>query len=189
MSNVVRLHERIEGLFAFFVEDGASVDSQTISSSVFPDASPTDNWPSIGTILEGAGFGTEERDDSYMAPSSAGGFEKVESMIADQDFLEIQTRQMSGIVDRLLFGLNSAIVEGTAQSPHVKKDRKITGWFLVQGRQQGGNASGADDFRLMWWVDIRLAEKPKYENKALSPKLKVIKKINALNSVVFPAAA
>jgi hypothetical protein len=70
----------------------------------------------------------------------------------------------------------------------VAKDRKITGWLLLQARQVGGNGSGTDDFRLLWWCDLRLAEQPKYENKVMSPNLKVIKLANALNSINFPAA-
>jgi hypothetical protein len=189
MSNVARLHERLIGLFAMFVEDGATVDAQMISSTVFPDASPTDNWPLIGTILEGAAFSVEENDDGYMAPVAGGGFRKVDRMNVVQDALTFRTREMSGIVDRLQMGLNSAIVEGTAQNPHVKSDRYVRGWLLIQGRQVGGNGTGTDDFRLMWWCDLRLGEQPKYENKVVSPTLKAICIQNALNSINFPAAA
>lgn len=188
MANQARLAERLIGLFAFFVENGTTVDSQTVSSTVVPDASPTSNWLSLGTVLPGAAFGVDEDDDSYLAPSAAGGFEKIDRMNVMQDFLTLQTREMSGIVDRLQMGLSAAITEGTAQSPHVAKDRKITGWLLLQGRQVGGNGSGTDDFRLLWWCDVRLGEQPKYENKVLSPTMKVIKRANALNSINFPAA-
>lgn len=187
MSNQARLAERLIGLFAFFVENGTTVDTQTVSSTVVPDASPTTNWLKLGTVLPGASFGLEEEDDSYLAPSAAGGFEKIDRMNVMQDFLTMQTREMSGIVDRLQMGLASAIVQGTAQSPHVTKDRKITGWLLLQARQVGGNGNGTDDFRLLWWCDVRLAEQPKYENKVLSPNLKIIKLANTLNSINFPA--
>jgi hypothetical protein len=188
MSNQARLAERLIGLFAFFVENGTTVDSQTVSATVVPDASPTSNWLSLGTVLPGASFGLEEDDDSYLAPSAAGGFEKVERMNVMQDILTLQTREMTGIVDRLQMGLASAIVEGTPQSPHVTKDRKVTGWLLLQARQVGGNGSGTDDFRLLWWCDIRLGEQPQYENKVISPNLKIIKRANTLNSINFPAA-
>lgn len=187
--NVARSAERLIGLLAFFVENGASVDGQTISSSVFPDASPTSNWPSIGNILPGAAWGVDEEDDSYLAVSLSGGFRKVDRMNVIQDFLTFQTREMSGIVDRLQHGLAAAIVEGTAQTPFANSNRFVRGWLLIQGRQVGGNGTGTDDFRMMIWVDLRLAEQPKYENKVLSPSLKAIVIPNVLNSDNFPAAA
>jgi hypothetical protein len=189
MSNVARSAERLIGLFAYFVELGATVDTQTISSTVFPDASPTSNWPSIGTILPGAAWGVDEEDDSYLAPALTGGFRKVDRMNVIQDFLTFQTRQMSAIVDRLQHGLAGAIVEGTAQTPFASSDRYIRGWLLIQGRQVGGNGTGTDDFRMMIWCDLRLGEQPKYDNKVLSPTLKAIVIPNALNSDLFPAAA
>jgi hypothetical protein len=188
MSNQARLAERLIGLFAFFVENGTTVDAQTVSSTVVPDASPTSNWLSLGTVLPGAAFGLEEEDDSYLAPSEAGGFEKVDRKNVMQDFLSLQTRQMSGIVDRLQMGLASVIVEGTPQSPHVQKDRKVTGWLLIQARQVGGNGDGTDDYRLLWWCDLRLGDQPKYDNKVVSPTLKAVKRANTLNTINFPAA-
>jgi len=188
MSNQARLSERLIGLFAYFVENGTTVDAQTVSATVVPDASPTTNWLRLGTILPGAAFGLQEEDDSYLSPSPSGGFERIDRMNVMQDFITLQTREMSGIVDRLQMGLNSAIVEGTPQSPHVSKDRKITGWLLLQARQVGGNGNGTDDFRLLWWADIRLGEQPRYENRVVSPTLKVIKRANTLNSINFPAA-
>jgi len=117
MSTQARLSERLIGLFAYFVEWGTTVDAQVVSATIVPDASPTSNWLSIGTVLPGAAFGTEEDDDSYLAPSPAGGFERVERKNVMQDNLTLQTRQMSGLVDRLQMGLNSPIVQGTAQAP------------------------------------------------------------------------
>lgn len=189
MSNVARSAERLIGLFAYFVENGAIVDAQTISSTVFPDASPTTNWPSLGPILPGASFGVEEEDDGYLAPSLSGGFRKVDRMNVIQDFLTFQCRNMSAIVDRLQHGLAGPIVEGTAATPFANSNRFVRGWLLIQGRQVGGNGTGTDDFRMMIWVDLRLAEQPAFENKVLSPSLKAIVIPNALNSDVFPAAA
>lgn len=188
MSNVARSAERLIGLFVHFVENGATVDTQTISSTVFPDASPLSNWPSFGPILPGAAWGVDEEDDSYLAPALSGGFRKVDRKNVIQDFLNFQCRNMSAIVDRLQHGLSAAIVEGTAQTPFANSDRYVRGWLLIQGRQVGGNGSGTDDFRMMFWCDLRLAEQPKYDNKVLSPSLKAIVIPNALNSDLFPAA-
>lgn len=188
MSNQARLTERLIGLFAFFVENGTTVDAQTVSSTIVPDASPTTNWLKIGTVLPGASFGVEEEDDGYLAPSASGGFRKIDRMNVVQDFLTFQTREMSGIVDRLQHGLSAAIVEGTAQTPFASSNRFVRGWLLLQARQVGGNGSGTDDFRWLGWVDLRLAEQPKYDNKVLSPTLKAVVISNALNSINFPAA-
>ncbi len=192
MANQARLAERLIGLFAYFVENGTSTSEEppaAINEGAYPDADPPDNWLSLGTILPGAQFETEEQDDDYLAPSSAGGFRQVQSRFVMSDTLRFQSREMNELVDRLQFGLSAKISEGTAVAPHVASDRKIRGWLLIQGRQVGGNGSGTDDFRLIWWCDLRLAEQPKYENRALSPALTARMLPNALNSVVFPAAA
>lgn len=191
--NQARLAERLIGLFAYFAENGSSFDtgpSQTVTSALYPDSTPSAaaNWPVLGTVLPGASFSVEEEDDGYLAPSASGGFRKVDRKNVIQDMLTFQTREMSGLVDRLQHGLAAAITEGTAQTPFASSDRYIRGWLSIQARQVGGNGTGTDDFRWLAWVDLRLAEQPKYENKVLFPTLKAVVIPNALNSIVFPAA-
>lgn len=189
MATIVRSAERLIGLFAFFVEEGATVDGQTISASVFPDNSPTSNWPSIGTVLPGSAYEVDEEDDSYLKPLPGGGHRRINKKIVMEDRLRVQTREMSGLVDRLLHGLTGPVTEGTPMSPGIESDRFIRGWFLVQARQKGGNGDGTDDFVEMRWCEIRLAEQPKFENKAASPSLMIHFVPNPLDTINFPAAA
>lgn len=188
MALVARSAERVVGLFAYFIENGASVDSQTVSINVLPDADPISNWPSFGDVLPGAQWETETESDPYMQLHANRYVRRdVEDVVAD--YLTFQTRQMNGLVDRLQFGAAAAIVEGTAQSPMTVTDRFLEGWLLIQGRNLRGARRGQDDYRLVAWVQLRLSQTPANGEQALSPTLRAQILPAAANSIVFPAAA
>lgn len=189
MALIARSAERLVGYFAYFVEEGASVDGQTVSKTVIPDATPTDNWPSFGDVLPGAQFETETADDNWLQLQPGGGYINRMRQRVTGDFFNFQTREMNELVDRLLFGLSSEITEDTALSPFTVYDRKITGWLLLQARQLGGNGDGTDDHRQVMWCELRLSAPPAAENSAQSPELRAQRLPADANSLYFPAAA
>ena len=189
MANIARTSERLRGLFAYFVEEGTTVDAVTVSATAMPDADPTSNWLSFGTVLPGARFETETESDPYNELQSGGGFLKRNRERTVADYLVFQTREMNEHADRLELGVSGAIAEDTATTIFATFDRKITGWLLLQARQLGGNGDGTDDFRLNYWCELRLANNPIYENKAALPEFRAQRLYAAGNSGYWPAAS
>jgi hypothetical protein len=185
MANVSRLAERVVGCHAFFCEAGTEVSGQTISETVAPNYDPDTDWPSIGDVLEGAKFEKEVSDDSYMKPGTSAWVRQTVQYVTGNS-LTFKTRQMSGLADRLLFGLADAITENVPVTPFVQSDPRIFGWLLVQGRKMAGATAGDDDFRLLAWVALSLAGAPAFESKALSPELRAEFLSAAADSIIFP---
>lgn len=186
------LSEIIIGGFAYFVEAGLTVDAQTIGPSVKPDNDPLSNWTdhTLGTVLN---FKPDnvKIDSPYLEPQPSGGHALKNRSFVTQDFLVIQTREMSELVWRLQMGLTAQIAEGTAQTPGLELDRKIQGWLRLQGR----NLTGYDRFIQDWWCECRLETGNAFDDKVVTPSLRftLIKSVNGVavagNSTNFPAQA
>ena len=67
------LQEILIGGFGYFVENGLTVDAQTVAATVKPDTVPTTNWTdaTLGTILDFK-FGNEKLDSPFMRPLPSG---------------------------------------------------------------------------------------------------------------------
>ena len=186
------LRERLLGGFAFFIESGLTVDSQTVGPTIKPDTSPPTNWTdyTLGTIMNFA-FQKEEMDASFMAPQTQGGpYQKVNRKFVNQRSVVLETREMGDIVFRLEHGL-TAITTGTAQTPGNVYDPKIEGWLRLQGR----DLPGTDALILDWWVEALLESKHKFEEKIATPSIRftLIPAVNgtvvAGNSINFPTGS
>lgn len=186
------LQEMMIGGFAYFLENGVTVDSQTVAATVKPDAVPTTNWTdaTLGTILNFK-FGNEKIDSPYMEPLASGGYAKKNRSFVTQDHVILQTREMGELVWRLQMGLTAKIAEATAQTPGLSLDRKIEGWLRLQGRA----LSGFDRFIMDWWCEVRLESDNAFDEKVVTPSLRftLIKAVAgtavAGNSTNFPAQA
>jgi hypothetical protein len=181
------LAEILIGAFAFFIENGTSVDSQTVSSTVKPDTDPATNWTaySIGDVIN-CKFSEESVDLPYLKPLTSGGYAKINKKMVVQDFVTMKTRQMGEMIARMQHGLASAIATGTAQTPGISLDRKVEGWLRIQGRQLGGG----DRFILDWWCEARIEETGEFNEKVVEPVLRFTQiKGVALNSVNYPSGS
>lgn len=186
-QNLARLDERAIGLFAYFAEDGTQTDegisSVTISETVLPDADPTTNWKSCGSILPGATRGIEDVEDSYM-DLVGDRFVKREVRRVVADYINFETRQMNQLVDAMSMGVATDFTEDTDISPFMTVDRSVKGWLLLQARKLG--SGGTDDHRIVTWAEIRLTTIPNAaENMAQKPGLRAQVLPNALNSLRF----
>lgn len=179
------LTELVIGGFAYFVESGKTVDSQTVSSTVKPDTDPATNWTdsTLGTILNFK-LGTESIDASYLAPLASGGYGKINRKLVTQDFITLKTREMGELVHRLQMGLTAEIAKGTAQTPGLATERKVLGWLRIQGRQ----LDGTDRFIVDGWCEATLEETGEFNDKVVEPVLRfTFVKGVAGNSINFPA--
>ena len=182
MADVARLNRLLIGSFAYFIQEGVTIDSVTVAGTAKPDNNPTSNWLSLGAVEE-IKFEDDRYDDKFLTPSEAGGYYQENQSIVIADYLNIRTSHMNELVERMQFGLSSVIVAGTAQEPHAAKTRTVNGWLKIQGRK----LSGTDEFIMDWWCKLSLAEKLTMNDKTLRPVLRFQKLTSTLNTVVFPA--
>lgn len=186
------LQEILLGGFAYFIENGLTVDAQTVSATVKPDTAPTTNWTdgSIGNVLDFK-FGNAKIDSPFLRVLPMGGRELVNRSFTTQDFVTIKAREMGELAWRLQMGLAAKIAEATAQTPGLQLDRKVEGWLRLQGRALGG----FDRFIMDWWCEVRLEGDNVFDEKVVTPSLRftLIKAVSGVavagNSCNFPAQA
>lgn len=182
MSNMAMLADRLIGGFAYFVEEGVSVDGSAVSASYLPDNTPTDNWPSAGKILN-VTPSKEEVADSVNCPRAAGGWGKEDRMIVLADYLDFELKSFNEWVHRMQWGLASAIALDTAYAPFATVDRRIRGGMLLQGRHEGGT----DLVRASVYCEARLTTAPSWSPNYGKPVLRVQILESTQNSIVFPS--
>lgn len=186
------------GAFVSFVEagtevDGIIADAETVAAVTGPpavagrgrpDDSPTSNWPDLGAI-ENAKFAVKESNETFLTPNRSGDYDEEEDDWVRADMLDLKTNHMSEPAYRLLFGLPSVIVPGTAQEAHSSRARKIKGWLKVSMIEGGGD----ERVLMYWWCELRLKDAPDVTDKTMRPTFTVKKLRSSLNEANFPVAA
>jgi hypothetical protein len=186
------LEELFLGSFAYFIPLGVTVDGGVVSATSKPDGVPTSNWSdfSLGAVM---GFvpGVEQQDNSFLAPSAFGGWEKKPRKKVIADFIDLKTREMGEILLRLQFGLSSEIELGTAQTLFGSATRQIDGWLKFHLRKETGLDLSIGDMLATCEINKGVVA----DNKVTEPEFRMtcIKTWNgalvAGNTIVFPAAA
>jgi hypothetical protein len=167
------LAEWMVGARVYYVELGATIDSVTVSETAIPDALDAGgdpNWADIGDILEGAQFTKEEVDNSYQKVTTRG-WEKQSDKNVIANGINFQTRQMSEIALRLIFGAAAAIVDDTPFAQFAEKDPKIETFLLFQGRQSTGSSRGTDVIRMIQRATLRIGQLPSITTGMMTPSL------------------
>jgi hypothetical protein len=160
----MKLEKLIIGNFAYFVEGGTTVDATEVSITAYPDVDPITNWESLGCITE-TEFETEKETDTDYCPSPTGGYSKIEEEQTVRDLIKMKCRDTSEPFWRMLLGLNSKIVDETAQTPFINKRRYVEGWLKVQGR----GLDGADRVVMNVWGRLKIDETPKWSKDPTKP--------------------
>lgn len=122
--------------------------------------------------------------ESYDVPGS-NGWEQKKNEYTLADMFEVTTRDTTELYQRLQFGLENPIVQGTPQTPFAMVDRKASGWVKIQLRQH----VGTDRYVLDFYADIRvLGDPPAAEKGTQKPNLEFyVRRDTALNSLDLPA--
>jgi hypothetical protein len=186
------LEELFLGSFAYLIPLGVTVDGGVVSATSKPDGVPTANWTdyNIGSVMSFVP-GVEEQDNSYMAPSAFGGWEKRPRKRVIADFIDLKTREMGELLLRLQFGLASEIALGTAQTIFGTSTRSIEAWLKFHVRKDTGLDLSIGDVL----VRVELKKGFVADGKVSEPEFRctAIKTYNGaavtLNTIVFPAAA
>lgn len=163
MANLALTSELFAGALIFIAEYAAATSDPTTkpasNSALWKELAACESMkPKRLTVTEEA-----------TVPSATGwSQEKREYTLGD--LFEVTTRSTTELYQRLQFGLAGAVVAGTAQTPFVTADRKVTGWVKIQLRQH----IGTDRYVLDIYADIRiLGDPPAAEKGTQKPNLEI----------------
>jgi hypothetical protein len=178
MSELALSAELFAGALIYFAEYGAAT-----SDPVTKPASNSALWKELAaceSMKPKSIKVTEEAD----VPSTTG-WETQKREYTLGDMFEVTTRKTTEVFQRLQFGLAAAVVAGTAQTPFVTADRKVSGWVKIQLRQH----IGTDRYVLDFYADIReLGDPPAAEKGTQKPNLELyVRRDTALNAFNIPA--
>lgn len=184
------LLERFLGSFAYLIPLGVTVDGTVVSATAKPDIVPLTNWTdyNIGAVL-GFNPGAETEDRSYKKPNARGAWVKVPRTVAVSDFIDLKTREMGELLLRLQFGLEAAIVEGTAQTIFGNSVRTVQAWAKFHIRQEDGTDLCIGD--MLCYVELKKGIVA--DGKVTEPEFRLtcIPEVDGVlvagNSIVFPA--
>jgi hypothetical protein len=122
--------------------------------------------------------------EKAMVPCATG-WEEQKREFTVADLFEATTRKTTEVFQRLQMGLAGAITAGTAQTPFVTSDRKVSGWCKVQLRQH----IGTDRYVLDFYADLRIAgDPPAAEAGTQKPNMEFyVRRDTTLNAFNIPS--
>jgi hypothetical protein len=178
MSDLNLSSEIFAGALIYFAEYGAATSDPTTKP-----ASNSALWKELAAVESMKPKSIKVTEDASVPCST--GWEQQEREYTLADFFEVTTRRTTELFQRMQFGLAGAITAGTAQTPFVTADRKVTGWVKVQLRQH----IGTDRYVLDFYSDVRvLGDPPAAEKGTQKPNLKFyVRRDTALNAFNIPA--
>lgn len=167
------------GALVLFAEE-ASGTSDALTKPAAANAA----WKIIDNV-EILKKGVIQHEEPFSAPDPDTGWADGKDVFTLADFFDATMRSTNELTKRLSYGVAAPIVQGTAQTPFAKADRRVRGWIKIQNRLH----LGTDRERIDIWCDVRLKEDPATEKKVQIPVLEFWKLKSALNTHVMPIAA
>jgi len=178
MAELALSSELFAGALIYFAEYGAAT-----SDLVTKPASNSALWKELA-CCESMKPKSIKVTEEAAVPSSTG-WEQQKREYTLGDLFEVTTRKTTEVFMRMQMGLAAAIVAGTAQTPFVTGDRKVSGWIKVQLRQH----LGTDRYVLDFYADVRvLGDPPAAEKGTQKPNLELyVRRDTLLNAFNVPA--
>jgi hypothetical protein len=139
----------------YFIPVGEIVDSVTVTSTAWPDATPTTNWTNYQlqdteTLKSERTFETE----TFQIPKAAGGYLDDDENTLKKVLYTGTTSKTNSLLKQLENGLAAVPVVGTAQSPFARNDDFVEGVALLELQ----NKSGTVTERIQIWSRLRLPD-------------------------------
>lgn len=174
MAKLARSSRRYRGaLVHIALEDAATSDVST------KPAAENAAWLQAGSVQSLRHFPLRQ-DEEYSEPDAQLGWRDRKQSHNNGDRYEIDLMETPDLYERLIKGLESAIVEGTAQTPGVVGERMLRGWVKMQLRMSDGNDDTIEDY----WCEIRPMDPPAIEKGTQMVTLELWVLNSSLNAFV-----
>lgn len=181
-TKLAMMERYLIGGFAFFAEDGITIDEAVVDDETQPDlATDEEDIPSLGCI-ERVSLTVEAEDFQFVCPSPTGGYNRTTEKNVLQDLIDLQASKANELVHRLKWGLAAAVAYDTPQTPFADRTREALGWLYLRGVQR----SGTTLLQAVLRAKVTLNEAPPWSNEPGRPVLRFEVQTNALNSIEFP---
>lgn len=149
------IRRELRGAFVYFIPEGETVDGDVVSSTSWPDGTPTTNYTDWQfTDIETVTESKEVDSETFNIPSVTGGYSRdTEENIFSQTF-ECVSAKTNSILKQLSYGLTSAAASGVPQKPLAKRDNSINGVLLIEFQGKSGTVLE----RIQTWSRLRVTE-------------------------------
>ena len=178
-TNMPMLDKLLVGAFAYFAEDGGSIDEDTA-----PDVSADyEDVPALGCI-EQAAFETKSEETKFLCPKTTGGYEETTETREMADYIDLMLQKYNELVHRLQFGIADEITttgNNTVRAPFAKQNRKVRGWLCIHAVSQAGDTL----LQMKVRAEVRLNKTPPWENQFGKPVFRFQVLGNSLNAIEF----
>ena len=125
---------------------------------------------------------TKEVVEEYDEVDANIGWAEGKDVYTTADYYMMKSRYTTAMFEQLRYGLASAIVQGTPQTPMVRSDRKLRGWLNAQERM----SNGQDRHVVSLFGEIRAVNTPPSEKKTQETEFEFWVKYSTLQSINWP---
>lgn len=177
MADLNLSNELFAGALIYFAEFASGT-----SDTATKPASNSALWKELAAVESWRPKAIKVTEEASVPSATGWAQEKREYTVADM--FEVTTRRTTEVFQRIQFGLQNAVTPGTAQTPFVKADRKVSGWVKVQLRQH----TGTDRYVLDFYADVRvLGDPPAAERGTQKPQMELyVRTDTTLNAFNIP---
>lgn len=155
-----------------------AIEATSTSEDDTKPASDNAAWLQLGSVQAVREFLLKHTEE-WSEGEAAGWRDRKKEHLTGRRF-EIDAFETPDLFERLAKGLESAIVEGTAQTPDVVAERMLRGWLKIQARSQDGTDDTIEDY----WCEIRVMDPPAMEKSTQMVTLEFWVLTSTLNAFV-----
>jgi hypothetical protein len=173
------LHKLMMGSTLFFIEQGVTVDSVTVSKLAKPDVDPATNWRTLGCVNDLTPYRVTEEDTPFKCFDGTR-FRQETTTVVLEDGWEFTLKNHCEPIYRLMLGLTAEVQDDTPVVPYEQNVREIYGWLKFQARNVNANGD-------IWvkdiWGKLEMIEVPTFTDKSVYPRLRFKVETSDLNVV------
>jgi hypothetical protein len=158
-----------------------ALEASGTSDAATRPASNSNLWLELAGVNEA--IEKKEKVTESYDEVTADGWRTGKDEYTTADYYEVKTRYTTALYEQLRYGLAAAIVQGTAQTPYVRSDRKLRCWVNMQERMQDGQ----DRVVASLFCEIRAMDPPASKKETQQPMFELWVLRSSLNSINFPA--
>lgn len=173
------LQKTMLGSKLYFIENGVTVDTVTVSKDAKPDTDPTTNWRSLGCANDLTPYRVTEEDTPFKCFDGKR-FRQRSTTVVLEDGWEFSLESHCEPIYRLMLGLSAEVADDTPVIPFAESIREIMGWLKFQARNVNANGD-------IWTMDLygrlEMIELPTYNDKSVYPRMRFTTEESDLNVV------
>lgn len=153
MSAPTLIRRELKNASVYFIPEGENVDGDIVSSVLWPDPAPAENYgPYQFLDIEMLKESKEVETETFKIPKATGGYTNDTEEMLVKRMWTATTAKTNSILKKLEHALADAVVASTPQAPFVNNSNYVDGVMLLKIQ----NKNGVLIERTRAWVRLRL---------------------------------